>query len=487
MTEDTNLGNLNYLDIFERILIEPFQNLAVHESRKAKFMRMLEDWNYLNSKITIREFTLMSNKELSIVMQNLLEDYYSENRNVSGTVNFKKKINSNQTIKNKKILTINEILKRNKVMNDRSNKHGSIYQDKLNSLFIDSPRRSLYNSKKINPFLFLSSEKKNKETPKKTFISFNNNLSPDKTKNKTSTIPSPIIRNFKVSKTPSKPESILISSRRSSSRPGNKSALQFLEETIPKILVEKCSVLNLIPSKKLNDTVKKIDDLTTLVKLKNKIKNKLIDQEWGKYKATEEKKNKNIDDDHIFYTKYLNRDIKDKEIKNFHEYILKDVDISRKDDKSSSDLKNIIEKNSKKWKNSSNDNKIKRTENTMIKNHSCSEFSHRTKFSIDKKKFYNLEKNCCKSINLSKYKIKSYSKKRVKADKKFGNLMVKGLSTKEQKYFERYLKKEIYDENKNSPNDDIFEINLKYGGGCYLRNKEKLFSIKYNIEEILKK
>ena len=115
MTEDTNLGNLNYLDIFERILIEPFQNLAVHESRKAKFMRMLEDWNYLNSKITIREFTLMSNKELSIVMQNLLEDYYSENRNVSGTVNFKKKINSNQTIKNKKILTINEILKRNKV------------------------------------------------------------------------------------------------------------------------------------------------------------------------------------------------------------------------------------------------------------------------------------------------------------------------------------------------------------------------------------
>ena len=447
MTEDTNLGNLNYLDIFERILIELYQSLELHESIKAKFMRMLENLKYLNSKITIREFTLMSNKELSIVMQNLLEDYYSENRNVSGTVNFKKKINSNQTIKNKKILTINEILKRNKVMNDRSNKHGSIYQDKLNSLFIDSPRRSLYNSKKINPFLFLSSEKKNKETPKKTFISFNNNLSPDKTKNKTSTIPSPIIRNFKVSKTPSKPESILISSRRSSSRPGNKSALQFLEETIPKILVEKCSVLNLIPSKKLNDTVKKIDDLTTLVKLKNKIKNKLIDQEWGKYKATEEKKNKNIDDDHIFYTKYLNRDIKDKEIKNFHEYILKDVDISRKDDKSSSDLKNIIEKNS----------------------------------------IYNLEKNCCKSINLSKYKIKSYSKKRVKADKKFGNLMVKGLSTKEQKYFERYLKKEIYDENKNSPNDDIFEINLKYGGGCYLRNKEKLFSIKYNIEEILKK
>ena len=34
-------------------------------------------------------------------------------------------------------------------------------------------------------------------------------------------------------------------------------------------------------------------------------------------------------------------------------------------------------------------NKIKRTEKTTIKNHSCSEFSNKTKFSIDKKTIYN--------------------------------------------------------------------------------------------------
>ena len=51
-------------------------------------MRMLENLKYLNSKITIREFTLMSNNELSIVMQNLLEDYYNDKYNVSRIVNF---------------------------------------------------------------------------------------------------------------------------------------------------------------------------------------------------------------------------------------------------------------------------------------------------------------------------------------------------------------------------------------------------------------
>ena len=68
-----------------------------------------------------------------------------------------------------------------------------------------------------------------------------------------------------------------------------------------------------------------------------------------------------------------------------------------------------------------------------------------------------------------------------------GNIIEKSITTPEVKYFDRYLKKEIFNHNKKIPNDEIFEINLISGGGSYLKNKEKLFNIKYKIEEILKK
>ena len=54
-------------------------------------MRMLDDLKNIISKISIRELTLMSNNELSIVMQKLLKDYYAVNHNVFRIVNLKRR------------------------------------------------------------------------------------------------------------------------------------------------------------------------------------------------------------------------------------------------------------------------------------------------------------------------------------------------------------------------------------------------------------
>jgi hypothetical protein len=250
--------------------------------------------------------------------------------------------------------------------------------------------------------------------------------------------------------------------------------------------------MEMVPeNRKIHDDIliKDVINYKTLSILNSKVKKKKEEMELEKFnhqviesKPKEEKSERRLEQI------YLHRNIKEEEAENFQNFILKDVELMKKEDKIDTQNKFNITKtkigNVNKLS-QINDFKLK-TEKPLKKNLSCLELGLNLKHTPRDNNFkVQFVKQCNKTLKLANEKIKSVPKKRDKLNNKFSKLVTSSVKTPEEKYFDKFLRKEVKKDRKRIPPDEIFEMNMMNGEGCFLKNKDKLYSILYKIDAVL--
>jgi len=231
-----------FIEIFKKLYIKPHGDVGIQQKNKERFMSMIEDWEYINSKVSIKEFVSMERKTMKIFMENLLEDYYN-NKSINVKKQFTRKkqtklqLNKNKTLLNIKILLQNEMEKRENEDKSKSspeikncpsiNSSKKLDQDGFS---LNSPRRKSFRINKL--------DRENSSL----FSSLNNDLNNGifQFKRKGSSI---FVDEKGMSKTIlSSNTNKYFFSKINSALSLDQSSINILDNFIPKKLVEQCSV-----------------------------------------------------------------------------------------------------------------------------------------------------------------------------------------------------------------------------------------------------
>jgi len=476
----TDEAHQKFIEVFKKLYIKPHGDVGLQQKNKERFMNMIEDWEYINSKVSIKEFVSMERETMKIFMENLMEDYYNnKSKNVKKKLGRKKQnkfqMNKNKTLLNIKIMLQNEMEKRENEDKSKGSpeikKYPSINSTKKidqDGFSLNSPRRKSFRINKLD------------RENSCLFSSLNNDLNSGifQFKRKGSTIfadekaMNMIILSSNTNK--------YYFSKMNSALSLDQSSINILDNFIPKKLVEQCSVLHLDPDNQtlhnqiLKDTIKQED----LNLINSRIKKKLHVEMINSYKNSVyygDKPKQKPKNERMFEAKYLKREMKEEEAKSFQKYMLKDVDVVKVLEKPMcEDYLNIVKGKIRMFGKTGDVGKNKETiEKKIKKNNSCSILPMRSEQCLkDSEKTLKILKKCDKNIKLAKKKIESYPKIKNKLNNYVSKKISRVIKTPEEKNFLKYINKEIFTEKQNKNKDKMNDSNIFSLSKFYQPNKE---------------